>query len=119
MKVHSMPAATRKAVHDSILAGTRHYRRERDLPRLLPLSGIHGSSGSDHRDIVKALLQKLRVERQRGRAGHWSYDLNRHIALWQAFMAEHRSLHQRRQTYTPEQRKGRPQCGRPDDLPSE
>jgi hypothetical protein len=34
--------------------------------------------------IVSTLARKLRRERQRGLARHWSYDLNRHIALKQA-----------------------------------
>jgi hypothetical protein len=42
--------------------------------------------------IVARLARALRAERQRGRAGHWSYDLNRHIALAQALDAERRRL---------------------------
>jgi hypothetical protein len=34
----------------------------------------------------------LRVERARGRAGHWTYDLNRHIGLLQAMKAEQERL---------------------------
>ena len=33
-------------------------------------------------------MRSLRDERRRGQAGHWSYDLNRHIALAQAYAAE-------------------------------
>ena len=38
--------------------------------------------------ILVRLRRALRAERSRGRAGHWSYDLNRHIALKQAYEAE-------------------------------
>jgi hypothetical protein len=44
------------------------------------------------RALVARLARALRAERQRGRAGHWSYDLNRHIALAQALDAERRRL---------------------------
>jgi len=42
-------------------------------------------SAPEERDrIIFRLTRKLRRERQRGLARHWSYDLNRHIALKQA-----------------------------------
>ena len=37
------------------------------------------------RAIIARLERALRAERHRARAGHWAYDLNRHIALRQAF----------------------------------
>ena len=40
----------------------------------------------------KRLARALRSERSRGRGGHWTYDLNRHIALSQAYAAERRDL---------------------------
>lgn len=51
------------------------------------------SKGTDDRpEPVERNLQRLaraiRDERRRGRAGHWSYDLNRHLALVQAFIKE-------------------------------
>ncbi len=45
-------------------------------------------SSSDPRKTLTALMRSLRDERRRGLAGHWSYDLNRHIALAQAYAAE-------------------------------
>ncbi len=38
--------------------------------------------------IVAGLERALRAERCRARSGHWTYDLNRHIALRQAYLAE-------------------------------
>jgi hypothetical protein len=40
------------------------------------------------RAIIARLERALRAERHRARAGHWTYDLNRHIALRQAVAAE-------------------------------
>ena len=42
--------------------------------------------------VVKRLAKALRGERSRGRAGHWTYSLNRHIGLLQAFEAERSAL---------------------------
>ena len=39
-----------------------------------------------------ALCLCFRIERNKARAGHWTYDLNRHIALRQAFLAESERL---------------------------
>ena len=36
---------------------------------------------------IAQLSRAIRAERQLGASGHWSYDLNRHIALRQAFTA--------------------------------
>ena len=44
------------------------------------------------RFVLRRLAQALRAQRRLGRAGHWTYDLNRHIALQQAFVAEARTL---------------------------
>lgn len=43
-----------------------------------------GADAEERGRIVARLTRRLRRERQRGLAGHWSYDLNRHIALKQA-----------------------------------
>lgn len=42
--------------------------------------------------LLARLRLALREERQRGRAGHWSYDLARHAALLAAYRAEARRL---------------------------
>jgi hypothetical protein len=42
---------------------------------------------------ILALLRKaIRTERARGRAGHWTYDLNRHLALAESLKAERAHL---------------------------
>lgn len=43
-----------------------------------------GAALEETKDTIARLMRALRTERQRGKAGHWTYDLNRHIALSQA-----------------------------------
>ena len=75
-------------------AGLEAYVRERHLPRVLPVGPdeIADDSIAGHRRIAARLARALRAERMRGRGGHWTYDLNRHIALRQAYLAERRWL---------------------------
>ena len=84
----------RLAMTATIRAGARAYDRERDLPgliRLDPFAGfVHDAEGIFR--IVAKLERALRAERCRARSGHWTYDLNRHIALRQAFLAESERL---------------------------
>jgi hypothetical protein len=79
-----------------LAARRRNYRREQALPRLLPLirRGERESEFAFTHTIVANLERAVRAERQRGRAGHWTYDLNRHAALNQALMAEKQHLMQ-------------------------
>lgn len=86
---HRVP--TRKAAWRAGMAG---YERRRALPRLLPLadSELAEDDAQAAREIIARLSRALRAERQRGRAGHRSYDLNRHVALAQALDAERRRL---------------------------
>lgn len=84
----------RHAVDAAIQAGIVLYTRQTCLPRLLPLLPAELADDSDvaRRRIVARLARALRAERMRGRAGHWTYDLNRHIALHQAYEGERRRL---------------------------
>lgn len=45
--------------------------------------------------ILQILKRALRMERQRGRAGHWTYDVNRHLGLVRAYKAEQHWLQER------------------------
>ncbi len=78
----------------TIERGAKLYDRQRILPRLLPISRDDIRNILSTRKIVLALSRALRTERNRGRAGHWSYDMSRHIALMQALRAEQRVLKQ-------------------------
>lgn len=77
---------------DVILGGAEGYDRSRHLARLIPLGpeDIADESSAARRKVLAKLSRALRAERTRGRAGHWTYDLNRHLALSQAYAAERR-----------------------------
>jgi hypothetical protein len=66
------------------------YVRGRDLPRLLPIlaEDIAVSSLAAHARLVAMLRRALRLERRRGLAGDWSYDLARHARLLEAYRSE-------------------------------
>lgn len=77
-----------------VLAGAGVYERAQVLPRLLPVGpeDLAGPEPALGRRICLMLLRALRAERNRGRAGHWTYSLNRHIGLMQALKAERLAL---------------------------
>jgi len=64
--------------------------RSPDLARLLPLwpHEIADTSPDGRARLISRLERALRAERQRGIAGHWTYDLARHVALLNAYRAE-------------------------------
>lgn len=69
-------------------------RRLRTLARLIGTEPGYGEEAQ--RILVARLARALRGERRRGRAGHWTYDINRHIALMQAYRAERARVKPRR-----------------------
>ena len=73
------------------------YERWRCLPRLIRVefSEMHDSSPACGRRILARLSLAIERERRRARTGHWSYDVNRHIALLQAKKAERELLTRR------------------------
>jgi hypothetical protein len=73
-----------------IRSGAAAFRPERHLPRVLPggETELADRSPEGRQRTVARLARALRAERVRGRAGHWTYDLNRHIALAQAYEHE-------------------------------
>jgi len=89
-----MGVAARAAVAATVAGGVAAWERERMLPRLIAVSPEDLADGSREtgRTILRRLLLALRGERRRGRAGHWSYDLDRHIGLVQAVAAERARL---------------------------
>lgn len=66
------------------------YQRARDLPSLLPLwpHEFETASAAEHARLLARMRRALRMERQRGIAGHWTYDLARHARLLSAYRAE-------------------------------
>lgn len=84
--VKRLPTATAKA------GAPAAYNRDIQLPKLLPLwpHEIEDRSAEARLKIAGKLRHALRAERRRGRAGLWTYDLNRHIALLEALAGEMR-----------------------------
>jgi len=68
--------------------------RTRRLSRLVPLwpREIEAADAASAERLVAALERALRGERRRGRAGHWTYDINRHVALSRALRDERARL---------------------------
>ncbi len=69
-------------------AEPRHLRRAAVLQRLLPglMFAAHDDAAVGSVRIIAALRAALR--RERARAGHQTYDINRHIGLAKALRAE-------------------------------
>ena len=78
------------AIARTLRAGAEVYERARDLPRLARLDwrDLTADTVESTEAILARLERSLRAERNRARSGHWTYDLNRHIALRQAYVAE-------------------------------
>ena len=72
----------------------RAYDRMVQLPGLIGMwpSEIQDRSAAVTVKILALLRRALRSERARGRAGHWTYDLNRHLALAESLKAERSHL---------------------------
>ncbi|MGH6736113.1 MAG: DUF6477 family protein [Methyloceanibacter sp.] len=73
-----------------VRAGSQAYVRPRDLPRLLALwpHEIEDETELGGLRLLAKLRRALRAERRRAIAGHWSYDLNRHLGLLSAYRGE-------------------------------
>jgi hypothetical protein len=78
------------AIERTLRAGAEAYDRARDLPKLARLDprDLRAETIESGETILARLERALRAERNRARSGHWTYDLNRHIALRQAYLAE-------------------------------
>ena len=94
--VPAFHAPARHALDAAINAGLSGYNRSLALGRLHRLSSetIHNETEDAARQVVQEIERALR--RERARAGHWTYDLNRHIALHVAYRAEAARLAQLR-----------------------
>ena len=78
----------------AIAAGIAAYDRSRDLPCLLSVwpHEVEDCSDSARLDLLEKLRRALRAQKRRADAGHWGYDLNRHLALYCAYKSEHIAL---------------------------
>jgi len=83
------PKSRIRAMRSLIDKGAERYDRDRHLDRLLGgYAEVWREPASDPALTIARLKRALRSQRQLGRAGHWSYDLNRHFGLLQALNAE-------------------------------
>jgi hypothetical protein len=91
-------SAARRAFDPMIDAGAAVYQRARDLPKLVALwpRELADESPEGRRLVLAKLRRALRAERRRGLAGHWSYDLNRHLGLLSAYKGEIAALNRSR-----------------------
>lgn len=94
IQVEHLNSRAKRAVERQIAGGAPHYVRARHLRGLLPLApeDFSATDAPTAQRILFRLADALRAERRRGRMGHWTYDLNRHIALAQAYRAEKAAL---------------------------
>jgi hypothetical protein len=92
----SFHAPAKSALDNAVDAGLTGYNRRLTLGRLPRLSTetILDETEDAARQVVQEIERALR--RERARAGHWTYDLNRHIALHVAHRAETARLAQLR-----------------------
>jgi aspartate/tyrosine/aromatic aminotransferase len=84
-------------------AGARVYSRARDLPKLIALwpQELDDMSHAGRLRVLAKLRSALRAERRRALAGHWSYDLNRHLGLLSAYKGELAGLRANRRNIQP------------------
>lgn len=83
-----MRAAARESLQIAMRQKAGAYRREnflRSFHRLTP-AAIAAKTPEAAAAVLRELERALRAER--ARAGHWTYDLARHIALLVAYRAE-------------------------------
>ena len=82
-----LSGAARRAV-GKVVSTPEQAGQSRAAALLNADAGFDARGGAkDQARRLKELAHALRVERQLAASGHWSYDLNRHIALLQAYAA--------------------------------
>ncbi len=85
---------TQRVFGPMVAAGAAVYVRNRDLPKLFALEARaladDSIAGTEH--IVMRLAALARAQARLGRKRHWSYDLNRHLAVLIALKAERAHL---------------------------
>lgn len=81
-------AAARKSLQIALRERAGAYRREEFLRSFHRLS--RGAIAAETPEAAAAVLKELEraLRAERARAGHWTYDLSRHIALLVAHRAE-------------------------------
>lgn len=96
--ISRLNAAASPALETALDAARAGYDRRRALSRFHRLSPqiIETRTPEAAGAVLREIERALRVER--ARRGHWTYDLNRHIALLVAYRAESARLTEIRKT---------------------
>jgi hypothetical protein len=86
--IETVEAGARPAVDAALAAGLAAFDRAHALSPFhrLTRETINSEAPEAARAVVREIGWALRAER--ARAGHWTYDLNRHVALLIAYRAE-------------------------------
>lgn len=79
--MHTQPLTAYRSVHLCALLGITQAELEDYSPRGKAL-------------VLNRLREGLKSERARGKRRHWTYDLNRHLALLEAFKLERVAFNQ-------------------------
>lgn len=85
------PKAERRATRvQAAIRPAPPYARASNLPALLGLwpREVDDYTFEGTQEIIKRLRTAIRTERQRGKAASWTYDINRHIRLFNALKHE-------------------------------
>ncbi len=93
MTQHSSPTKDQArdiSKHLKTTVPSEQRARARALVTLIPLwtEELNDTSNAGRLKILSKLRRALRVERQHGARGHWSYDLARHKAMLDAYRRE-------------------------------
>jgi len=89
-EVTGLRRAARRGGIRALRPATTRIDRRSALGRLLPLwpHELEDESVPARLRIIARLRKALRAERRRGLAGHWAYDLARHVELLRLYRAE-------------------------------
>ena len=89
-EVAGLCRAARRGGIRALRPATTRIDRRSALGRLLPLwpHELEDESVPARLRIIARLRKALRAERRRGLAGHWAYDLARHVELLRLYRAE-------------------------------
>ncbi|CAN2535140.1 hypothetical+protein [Methylocapsa aurea] len=102
-------SAARKSLQIALRQKASAYRRDDFLRSFHRLS--RGTIAAETAEAAAAVLKELEraLRAERARAGHWTYDLSRHIAL----LVAHRAEQERARRLTRAARRGREEAVRP------
>jgi hypothetical protein len=92
-RASQLPSRRKRRSRSTVVAqpvAPRPYDRRTELPHVLPLwpHELEDETPEGRWRILGKLRSALRAERRRGVAGHWTYDLARHVELLRVYRLE-------------------------------